>query len=111
MIVSVPATRLGATKLTVMARNPPALPADTSREAWQIQMEAISRRTVAERLAEWEALNRMGAQMEADGVRRLHPEFSEREVFLTLVRRRYGDELACEIWPDVKALVERQAAH
>lgn len=71
-------------------------------------MEAIGNRSVAARLAEWEALNRAGAKMEADGVRRLHPEFSDRQVFLTLVRRRYGDELACEIWPDLRTLIEGQ---
>ena len=53
-----------------------------------MHMEAIGRRTMSERLAEWGELNRMGAQMEADAVRRLHPEFSGREVLLTLVHRR-----------------------
>ena len=73
-----------------------------------MQMEAIGRRTASERLAEWEALNRMGTEMEADAVRRLHPEFTDREVFLTLVTRRYGAELACEIWPEARVLVDGQ---
>lgn len=89
-----------------MARNPSAIPADTSLEAWRLQMKAIGRRRVAERLAEWEALNRKGAEMEADGVRRLHPGYTDREVFLTLVRRRYGDELAREIWPDAQQIID-----
>lgn len=71
-------------------------------------MDAIRARSPEERIAEWEALNRAGAKMEADGVRRQHPDFTDREVFLTLVRRRYGDELASQIWPDLRALIERQ---
>ena len=83
-----------------MARNPVAIPADTSPEVWRIQMEAIARRSVAERMAEWAALNREVAAMEADGVRRQHPGYTERQVFLALVRQRYGEELAFEVWPD-----------
>lgn len=94
-----------------MARNPSTIPADTSREVWRIQMDAIARRSVAERIAEWEVLNRAVAVMEADAVRRRHPGYSEREVFLTLVRRRYGDELALEIWPEATRLVEADVAH
>ncbi len=71
-----------------------------------MQMAAIARRSVAERLAEWESLNRHVAVMEADAVRRRDPGMSEREVFLTLVRRRYGDHLAVEIWPDARDRVE-----
>jgi hypothetical protein len=88
--------------------NPPAVPADTSTSAWKVQMKAIRARSREERIAEWEALNRAGAKMEADGVRRQHPGFTEREVFLTLVRRRYGDELAGRIWPDLHAFIDRQ---
>ncbi|MEM7273502.1 MAG: hypothetical protein AAF547_10515 [Actinomycetota bacterium] len=93
-----------------MPGNPPAIPADTSPEAWRAQMAAIGRRSVSERLAEWEALNRAGAKMEADAVRRQHAAFTDREVFLTLVRRRYGDQLACQLWPDLRQLIDRQAA-
>jgi hypothetical protein len=74
-------------------------------------MAAIGRRSVAERLEEWEALNRQGVEMEADGVRRQHPEFTDREVFLTMVRRRYGDELVCRVWPDARAFIDRRAGH
>jgi hypothetical protein len=74
-------------------------------------MKAIGRRSVAERLAEWEALNRKGAEMEAQAVRRLHPGFTDREVFLTLVRRRYGDEVACEIWPDAREFIDGRVGH
>lgn len=93
-----------------MSSNPPAIPADTTPEAWRLQMDAVARRSVEERLTEWGALNRAGAKMEADGVRRQHPEFTEREVFLTLVRRRYGDDLAVKIWPDLGLVMNREAS-
>ncbi len=47
-----------------------------------MQMAAIAKRSMAERLAEFEALNRAGNQMEADGIRRANPEFTDRQVFL-----------------------------
>lgn len=73
-------------------------------------MAAIARRSVAERMSEWEALNREVAVMEADAVRRRHPGYSDRQVFLTLVRHRYGDDLACEIWPDACEMIDRSVA-
>lgn len=74
------------------------MPADTSPEMWRRQMAAIAERSVAERLEEWEALNRELAQMEAAGVRLGHPDYSD-EVFLALVRRRHGDRLVRAAWP------------
>jgi hypothetical protein len=62
-------------------------------------MDAIARRSMADRLEEWAALNRAGADMEAEAVRRRHPDYSDHQVFLALVRRRYGDELAGAAWP------------
>ena len=62
-------------------------------------MDAIAARSVQERLEEWAELNRRGAEMEANAVRRRYPMFSEREVFYVLVRKRYGDELALQVWP------------
>jgi hypothetical protein len=64
-----------------------------------MQMAAIASRTSAERMAEWEALNEAVAVMEEGAVRRRHPEYSDREVFLALVRHRYGDELFQSAWP------------
>ncbi len=64
-----------------------------------MQMDSIAKRTPADRLAEWEALNAAIAEMEAEGVRRRHPTYGEREVFLALVRHRYGDTLYCAAWP------------
>ena len=75
------------------------MPYDTTPDVWRRQMAAVAVRSVSERLEEWEALNRELARMEVAGVRLRHPDYSDGEVFLTLVRRRYGDELVRAAWP------------
>jgi hypothetical protein len=89
-----------------VSANPPAIPSDTSPEVWRRAMAAIARRTIAERLDEWVQLNRGVARMNEQAVRRRHPEYDDRQVFLALVRDRYGDDLALEVWPEA-ASVER----
>ncbi|MCC5954394.1 MAG: hypothetical protein JJU45_20080 [Acidimicrobiia bacterium] len=87
-----------------MSANPAAIPPDTSVEVWKRQMAAIARRTVAERLDEWAQLNRGVDRMAEQAVRRRHPDYDDRQVFLALVRQRYGDEVALEVWPDAAAV-------
>jgi hypothetical protein len=82
------------------SRNPPAIPADTTEEVWRLQMAAIARRTPAERLEEWVELNRAVARMEADGIRRRHPDYDDHHVLLAAARLRYGDDLVREAWPN-----------
>ncbi|HYN31621.1 MAG TPA: hypothetical protein VES40_03275 [Ilumatobacteraceae bacterium] len=81
-------------------RNPPLIPADTSEEVWRRQMQAIAERSIAERLDEWQQLNEAVARMEADGIRRRHPDYDDRQVLLAVVRLRYGDDLVRAAWPD-----------
>lgn len=83
----------------VVRRNPPAIPADTSAEVWHRQMQAIASRSVEERLDEWASFNREISDIEADGVRRRHPDYDDRRVFLALVRLRYGDDTVRQAWP------------
>jgi hypothetical protein len=64
-----------------------------------MQMNAIAERTPAQRIAEWEALNDAVAEMEAAAVRRRHPDYNDRQVFLALVCHRYGDDLFRAAWP------------
>jgi hypothetical protein len=81
-------------------RNPPVVPADTVPEVWRRQMAVLAAKPVADRLAEWEALNRAGAEMEEAAVRRRHPDYDDHDVHLALVRLRYGDDLVLGAWPD-----------
>jgi hypothetical protein len=82
-----------------MRRNPPAVPADTTPDVWRRQMAAIAARPAASRIAEWEALNAHAVELEVAAVRRRHPDYTDREVFLAMVRHRYGDELFRLVWP------------
>jgi hypothetical protein len=43
--------------------------------------------------------------MEADSVRRRHPQYTKQEVFLAQVRLRYGDDVVRAAWPE-DSLVE-----
>jgi hypothetical protein len=63
-------------------------------------MEAIAARSIDERLEEWAEFNRAFARAEADGIRRRHPNYDDRQVFLALVRHRYGDDLVRSAWPE-----------
>lgn len=90
--------------IEAVTAHPPAIPADTSPEVWRLQMAAIARRTVAARLDEWAQLNRGVERMAERAVRLRHPDYDDRQVFLSLVRRRYGDDLALAVWPDAAAV-------
>jgi len=95
-----------ASKIEPMAqRNPPAVPTDTTPEVWRRQMDAIASRSVAERLREWDQLNRALADMEVGWIRRRHPDYSDRQIFLASVRHRHGDDLVRGAWPS-EALVD-----
>ena len=81
-------------------RNPPAVPADTSPEAWRVQMRAIAARSVQDRLAEWEAHNEAAVRSEERAVLRRNPNYNDRQVMLARARMRYGDELVSKVWPN-----------
>jgi hypothetical protein len=80
-------------------RNPPLIPPDTSEDVWKRQMQAIAERSVEERFDEWQQLNEAVAHMEADGIRRRHPDYDDRQVLLAAARLRYGDDLVRAAWP------------
>ncbi len=63
-------------------------------------MAAIAARSVPERLAEWAQFNTEMSRLEADAIRRRHPDYDDDRVLRALVRLRYGDELAQGAWPD-----------
>lgn len=99
MLASATSCSLALNRYTdgVNPRNPPAVPIDTTVEAWRRQMDAIAAQTVQQRLEAWTELNAQLAKMEEQAVRHLHPDFNDNEVLTELVRRRYGEELAKEM--------------
>jgi hypothetical protein len=78
-------------------KNPTFVPADTSHEVWRMQMSALGAMTPEQRLALWEESQRQFSLMEDAAMRRLHPDFSDYQILVELVRARYGDELASKI--------------
>lgn len=86
-------------------RNPPAIPADTSVEAWRVQMTAIRKMTPVERVRRWEEFNEALAAMESDALRRQYPDSTERQRFLIRMRQRYGADLSSQVWPEISNLV------
>ena len=73
------------------------VPADTSAEVWQMQMDALGAMTPEQRLALWEESQKQFSLMEDAAMRRLNPDFSDYQILVELVRARYGDELASKI--------------
>ena len=53
----------------------------------------------------WAEFNTEMSRLEANEVRRRHPDYDDDRVLRALVRRRYGDELARAAWPGLE-LVE-----
>lgn len=87
------------------SRNPSVIPSDTSTEVWRRQMDAIANQSVEQHLRTWAELNTQFARMEERAVCRLHPNFSDHEVLVELVRRRYGDALVEAMQPKGRRLV------
>lgn len=73
------------------------VPIDTSSEVWRMQMSALGSMTPENRLALWEESQRQFSLMEDAAMRRLHPDFSDFQILVELVRARYGDELASKL--------------
>ncbi|MFM8521723.1 MAG: hypothetical protein ACKOBK_06405 [Acidimicrobiaceae bacterium] len=78
-------------------KNPTFIPADTSPEVWRRQMNALGSMTPEQRLDLWEESQRQFSLMEDAAMRRLHPDFSDFQILVELVRARYGDELASKV--------------
>jgi len=77
-------------------------PPDTTPEAWAVQME-IYRRMTPQRRSELAAeLSDNMRRVAAEGVRKRHPEYSEEEIRLAVIRLSIGEELFREAYPDCK---------
>ncbi len=81
-------------------RNPPPIPADTSREAWLFERAMRARQTPAERLREFAAVVDVARTHQLNATRRRFPDLTEIEVRFVVLRAWYGDELVEAAWPD-----------
>jgi len=76
-----------------------AVPADTSLEVWKMQIEAIRKKSVADRLRLAERRQIWLHQVEEDFIRRRFPEATPTQLAVERFRHRYGDELARAVEP------------
>jgi hypothetical protein len=77
----------------------PYLPADTSLDAIRVQHE-VYRRMAPER--RWELvfqMNEWARELSAAGVRARHPEYTDRQVKLAVIRLTLGEELFRKAYP------------
>lgn len=75
--------------------------ADTTEEAARVQLAAFRRMTPEKRLElAFQMTNDLRRRL-AEGVRQRHPEYSEDQVRLAVIRLTLGDDLFRTVYPDV----------
>jgi hypothetical protein len=79
---------------------------DTSPEAARIQIELIRRMSSDRRARTLTDLCRMVDTLAEAELRRKYPDATDREVFLRLVARRLGSDLARRAFPEIKPLLD-----
>jgi hypothetical protein len=75
-------------------------PLDTSPEAEKVQLEIFRRMGPEKRLQAGIALSRMYRELLAEGVRRRHPEYDERQVKLATIRLTLPEDLFSAAYPE-----------
>jgi hypothetical protein len=78
---------------------------DTSREAERVQVALWRAMSPLEKAEIVTALSRAVQELSLVGIRRRHPEASERECFLRLAELKLGRELTLEVYPEARALL------
>ncbi|HLH19720.1 MAG TPA: hypothetical protein VKX45_21030 [Bryobacteraceae bacterium] len=75
-------------------------PEDTSPEAWKVYLEIQRRMTPGEKLARALEHSRFARSLVMAGLRRRHPEATEREIFLMFARQTLGPELFEKVYSE-----------
>lgn len=78
------------------------VPADTTPEAAWVQMQVYRRMSGEQRLLQVLQMSDAVRAITADGVRCQHPEYSEEQVRLTVIRRMLGEDLFRKAYPSVR---------
>ena len=74
--------------------------ADTSPEADRVQIDIYRRMPPEERLKQAFAMTEFARTLSAAGVRSRHPDYTEHQVHMAVVRLTLGDELFYRVYPD-----------
>jgi hypothetical protein len=75
------------------------VPEDTTLEAFRVQCDIFSRLTPTERLRRTFDLMDFAERLSAAGIRQRHPEYTDEQVRVALIRMRLGDELFKRVYP------------
>ena len=67
-------------------------PRDTSPEAWKFQMELMRKMTPEEKLRRAIEFTDSIRKLGEAGIRRAHPQASEREIFLRIAQQQLGKD-------------------
>jgi hypothetical protein len=81
------------------------IPADTTPEAWAVQIDIYRRMPPSRRLELALQLSDSLRSVVASGVRRRHPEYSEEQVRLAVTRLWLGEDLFRQVHPGVQIAV------
>jgi hypothetical protein len=73
-------------------------PADTSPEAWAVQLALLRAMPSAQKLRNTIELSEMVRQLALEGIRRANPGASERHVSLIMAKRSFGEELFDKVY-------------
>ena len=76
-----------------------ALPDDTDLAAWKVQVEALRRMGLSGRARMTFELCDNVRELARAGIRRRHPDYSENQVRLALMRLIFGERLFQEVQP------------
>jgi hypothetical protein len=79
-----------------------AIPADTTPEAWRVQVEIYRRMSPSKRLELALRMSDAMREVVASGVRARHPEYSEQQIKYAVNRLLLGDELFRKAFPGVE---------
>jgi hypothetical protein len=77
------------------------IPADTTPEAWRVQLEAFRRMTPVRRLDIALEMGDKGRELVVAGVRHRHPDYSPEQVRLAVLRLMQGREIFSMVYPGV----------
>jgi hypothetical protein len=81
------------------------IPADTTLEAWRVQLAAYQRMAPSRRLELALQMSDTLRRTVASGVRSRHPEYGEEQVRLAVSRLWLGEDLFRQVYPGVEIAV------
>ncbi len=81
---------------------PEAIPADTSLQAFHVQIKVLRRLDPGRRLEQLACqLSDYVRELSTSGVRQRHPEYSDEQVRQAVIRLSLGEKLFREVYPGV----------